>query len=208
MFSKKASAKDPAKSAPSAPEVTSAVPDPGAPRDKTKSGPTPRRKDAEAANKVPLVPGDRRAASKAARERNRELRDIQYKALQSGDEKGLPARDRGPVRRYARNYVDARRNLGEYFLLIALVFMVLIMMTAQVKNQTLPFIVTVLLYSMVFVTIFDAWYMWRKLKGKLIAKFGEDKVDKSVRWYAVMRVFQLRRARLPKPQVKHGEYPE
>ena len=60
---------------------------------------------------------------------------------------------------------------------------------------------------MVFVTIFDAWFMWRKLKPKLIEKFGADKINKSLRWYAVMRVFQLRRARLPKPQVKHGQYP-
>ena len=201
VFFKKASANDPVPSEPAAPK-------PGVisqRSDKTKSGPTPRRRDVEAANKVPLVPDDRRAAAKASRARDREMRDVQYRAMQSGDEKGLPVRDRGPVRRYARDYVDARRNMGEYFLLIALGFMVLIVVTAQ--NRELAALVTVLLYAMVFVTIFDAWFMWRKLKPKLIEKFGADKINKSLRWYAVMRVFQLRRARLPKPQVKHGQYP-
>ena len=30
-------------------------------------------------------------------------------ALKAGDERNLPARDRGPVRRYARDVVDSRR---------------------------------------------------------------------------------------------------
>lgn len=170
-----------------------------------KEGPTPRRKDAEARNKVPLVPTDRRAASKAQRARDREIREQQYKAMQTGDERHMPLRDRGPVRRYVRDYVDARRSLGEYFLIIAVVFMVAVMFTAQ--NLQLNLITTLLLYVVVFATIIDAVVMWRKLKAKLVAKFGADKVNKSLRWYAVMRVFQIRRARLPKPMVKHGQFP-
>ncbi|MGO1317848.1 MAG: DUF3043 domain-containing protein [Cellulomonadaceae bacterium] len=170
-----------------------------------KEGPTPRRKDAEARNKVPLVPTDRRAASKAQRARDREIREQQYKAMQTGDERHMPLRDRGPVRRYVRDYVDARRSLGEYFLIIAVVFMVAVMFTAQ--NLQLNLITTLLLYVVVFATIIDAVVMWKKLKAKLVAKFGADKVNKSLRWYAVMRVFQIRRARLPKPMVKHGQFP-
>ncbi len=44
------------------------------------------------------------------------------------------------------------------------------------------------------------------LKRKLGAKFGEDKVER-IRWYAAMRGLQLRRLRLPKPQVKRGAFP-
>ena len=44
------------------------------------------------------------------------------------------------------------------------------------------------------------------LRRKLAAKFGADKVEK-VRWYAAMRALQLRPLRLPKPQVKRGQYP-
>ena len=66
---------------------------------------------------------------------------------------------------------------------------------------------TALLAGIVLGTILDGFLMWRSLKKRLVAKFGAEKIDKSLRWYAVMRAFQIRRARLPKPQVKHGEYP-
>ena len=44
------------------------------------------------------------------------------------------------------------------------------------------------------------------LTRKIKAKFGEDKAER-VRWYAAMRALQLRPLRLPKPQVKRGQYP-
>ena len=49
-------------------------------------------------------------------------------------------------------------------------------------------------------------YAILKFNKKLAAKFGADKVEK-VRWYAAMRALQLRPLRLPKPQVKRGQYP-
>lgn len=204
MFSKKASAAKPDSSRSSnVPEVTP-EPEPVI-KDKTKTGPTPKRKVSEAANRVPLVPGDRRAAAKMQRERNKQLREKQYQAMQTGQEAALPARDKGPLKRYARNFVDARRNLGDYFLYIAGIFLVLMFVTAQFPLLT-P-IVTFVLYLLVFLAIADAWLMWRKLKAQLFEKFGPDADVKPVRWYSVMRVFQLRRARLPKPQVKYGEFP-
>lgn len=204
MFSKKASAakSDSSRSSNKSDGTPEPIP---AIRDKTKTGPTPKRKHAEAANKVPLVPGDRRAAAKAQRERNRQLREKQYKAMQTGQESALPARDKGPLKRYARNFVDARRNLGDYFLYIAGIFLVLMFVTTAFPRLT-P-VVTFVLYLLVFLAIADAWLMWRKLKAQLFEKFGPDADVKPLRWYSVMRVFQLRRARLPKPQVKYGEFP-
>ncbi len=204
MFSKKASAAQPDSNRPTkkshvTPELIHVI------KDKTKTGPTPKRKTAEAANRVPLVPGDRRAAAKKAREHNRELREKQYKAMQTGQESALPKRDRGPVKRYARNFVDARRNLGDYFLFIALFFMLMIVVTA--KFPTLTPLITLVLYTLVILAVVDAYVMWRKLKAQLFAKFGPDTDVKPARWYSVMRIFQLRRARLPKPQVKYGEHP-
>jgi hypothetical protein len=40
------------------------------------------------------------------------------------------------------------------------------------------------------------------------AKFGASKVERGLRWYAAMRALQLRMIRLPKPQVKRGQYPK
>jgi hypothetical protein len=170
-----------------------------------KGRPTPKRREAEAANKRPLVPTDRKEAARAARAAARAERDRQYRAMQTGDERFLPARDRGPVRRYIRDSVDARWSLGEFFLPIALVFVVLTVVFAQ--NLAVSGIIMILLYATVLVTILDAFLMWRRLKKRIAAKFGPDALERGMGMYAAMRVFQLRRGRLPRPQVKHGEHP-
>jgi hypothetical protein len=171
-----------------------------------KGRPTPKRRQAEAANKRPLVPDDRKAAAKAARLDARAKRDREFEALKTGDERYLPAKDRGPARRYIRDHVDARRNLGEFFLPMAVVLLVLQVTLAQV-NAGLAVFSLLFLYVFVIAMMVDAFIMWRTLKKRLVAKFGADAIPRGVAMYAVMRVFQLRRSRLPKPQVKHGEYP-
>lgn len=177
----------------------------GRPVQAGKGHPTPKRRTSEALNKRPLVPTDRKAAGKTARVAARAQRDREYQAMQTGDERYLPAKDKGPVRRYVRDFVDARWNLGEFFLPIAMIFVVATF--AFATNRTISTIVVLSLYLVVLVTIGDAFLMWRRLKKVLLAKFGADTYLKGLAMYAVMRGFQIRRARLPKPQVKHGEYP-
>jgi len=168
---------------------------------------TPKRKVAEAANRRPLVPADRKAAAKDARAQQRVERDRQYAAMQTGDERYLPAKDKGPKRRYVRTYVDARWNIGEFFLPVAIVMLLLNMALTSV-SPNLAFLGLLLLYVFIIAMVLDGVVMWRRLRKRLIAKFGADAIERGLMMYAVTRVFQIRRARLPKPQVKHGEYPE
>ncbi|MFC8924109.1 DUF3043 domain-containing protein [Cellulosimicrobium sp. NPDC057127] len=200
MFSRnRSSAPTPTSDAPAPEEAAAEIE-----RGTSKGRPTPKRRVAEAANKRPLVPNDRRAAAKAAREKQREMRDRQYQAMQTGDERYLPPRDKGPVKRYVRDHVDARWNLGEFFLPVALVFILLSLFTAN--NQALALATVMSLYAIVLLTVVDAFVMWRGLRKRIVAKFGE--VPRGTVMYAVMRAFQLRRARLPKPlHKKHGVYP-
>lgn len=170
-----------------------------------KGRPTPKRKISEAANKRPLVPADRKAAAKSGKVAARAQRDREYQAMQTGDEKYLPAKDKGPVRRHVRDHVDARWNLGEFFLPVAMLFVLATFIFS--KNQAASAIVILVLYAVVIVTMADAFVMWRRLKKKLAVKFGDDAHLRGLAMYSVMRAFQIRRARLPKPQVKHGEYP-
>lgn len=174
--------------------------------DKGKGRPTPKRKEAEAANKRPLVPTDRKAASKDAKAAQRAERERQYAAMQSGDERYLPAKDKGPVRRYIRQYVDARWSLGELFLPIAIVMLLANMLLTSVAPAA-AFFGLLALYVFILAMLADVFIMWRKLKKKITEKFGADKIVRGTMMYAVTRVFQLRRARLPKPQNKHGEWP-
>ncbi|HSU47182.1 MAG TPA: DUF3043 domain-containing protein, partial [Arthrobacter sp.] len=79
-----------------------------------KGAPTPSRKEQEAARKRPLVPNDRAAAKTADREARREEQARMRRAMDTGEERFLPVRDKGPQKRFARDFVDARFSLGEY----------------------------------------------------------------------------------------------
>lgn len=171
-----------------------------------KGRPTPKRKEAEARNKRPLVPDDRRGAAKEARARARAQRELEYQAMRNGDERHMPARDRGPVRRYVRDSVDARWNLGEFFLPLAAVFLVLQFVTAR-SAPVVALGALALLYAFIIAAVVDAWLMWRGLKKRIVATFGASAPMRGLAMYAVMRAFQVRPSRLPKPQVKHGQRP-
>ncbi|HEY0215572.1 MAG TPA: DUF3043 domain-containing protein [Cellulomonas sp.] len=172
-----------------------------------KGRPTPKRKVAEAANKRPLVPTDRKAAGKDARAAQRVERDRQYQAMQTGEERYLPAKDKGPVRRYVRQYVDARWSLGEFFLPVAIVMLLANMLLSSV-SAAVSFLGLIVLWVFIIAMVVDVAIMWRGLRKRLVARFGADAIVRGTMMYSITRVFQIRRARLPKPQVKHGEYPE
>ncbi|HLR56014.1 MAG TPA: DUF3043 domain-containing protein [Actinomycetales bacterium] len=170
----------------------------------SKGRPTPKRAEAEARNRRPLVP-DRSTARKSQRQANANLREKQRQALMSGDEKAMPPRDRGPVRRWARDYVDARWNIGEFFLPVALVVVIAVLFVGD--NPLFAFYTIIALYAIVLVSVIDAIILGRFLKKGLRSRFGEDKIPSGTVMYGVMRAFQIRRTRLPKPKVGRGEYP-
>ncbi|WP_125777370.1 DUF3043 domain-containing protein [Antribacter gilvus] len=170
-----------------------------------KGRPTPKRKQSQAANKRPLVPADRKAAAKAQRAQRRADRERSYQAMQTGDERYLPLKDKGPQRRYVRDFVDARWNLGEFFLPIAFVFLFATFFTQS--RPEIGLLVLVGLYGFLFLTLIDAALLWRSLKKRLIAKFGPE-VPRGTMMYAITRAYQMRRSRLPRAMSKkHGEYP-
>ncbi|WP_270889083.1 DUF3043 domain-containing protein [Pedococcus sp. 5OH_020] len=172
-------------------------------REGAKNRPTPRRRDQEAARKRPLVVTDRKAAREAERTHRREAQLKQRSAMVTGDDANLPARDKGPVRRFVRDYVDARWNLGEFMLPVMLVVLAL----SFIRVAWVFAVVSVGVYVLILVAAVDAFLMWRRLKKRLAAKFGEAKVERGLAMYAVMRGFQIRRSRMPRPQVKRGQLP-
>lgn len=172
-------------------------------REGAKNRPTPKRKDQEAANRRPLVVADRKAARGVDRDKRREAQLKQRAAMVTGDDAHLPARDKGPVRRYIRDYVDARWNLGEFMLPV----MVVVLALSFVRIPAVFAVVSIGVYALLLAAAVDAFLMWRGLKAKLVAKFGADKVGRGLAMYAAMRGFQLRRSRMPRPLVKRGEFP-
>lgn len=166
--------------------------DPQAP----KGRPTPKRSDSQTARrKAVIAPTDRKAAAKQARESRRADMAKQRQALAGGDERYLPARDRGPVRKYVREYVDSRFRVAEFFLPIA-VFILVLSIVRVGSVQTL----SLLLWLIVIVMIVgDSLITGLVLRGRLRKEFA-DKNTRGAVAYGLMRSLQMRRLRLPKPQ--------
>ena len=90
----------------------------------------------------------------------------------TGDEANLPLRDKGPAKRFIRDYVDARWNVGEFMLPV----MVLVLALTFLGNR-FPWalmLVFILVYGLILAGVIDAFLMWRRLRARLVAKFGEE----------------------------------
>ena len=84
-----------------------------------------------------------------------------------------------------------------------------ILVTTIAPQLSVPMMI--LLYVYLIAVIIDVAVMWRKLKKKLIEKYGEASVAKGSRSasYAWSRAIQVRRWRLPKPRSpKRGNWPK
>lgn len=164
---------------------------------------TPTRREREAARKRPLVPGDRKEAAKAARAKAAETRERARVGLASGDERYLPTRDKGPQRKFVRDYVDARWSVGEFLI----PFMFLVIVITFIPDPYIQTYSIFGLWAFFLLAVIDVVILGFQLKRKLTAKFGEARLERGFRWYAAMRALQLRPLRLPKAQVKRGAYP-
>ena len=166
-----------------------------------KGRPTPSRKEAEAAAraraKVPRTRKEQMAAQRAARgETSLRMRQ----AMKTGDERYLPARDRGPVRRFIRDYVDSRFSFIELMVPLLILSMVL----GYSGNQTMRNLGNTVLLTTFVVIVFDIVMLRFRLRKELARRFpGES--TKGTTLYAAMRSLQMKFLRLPKSQVRIGE---
>jgi hypothetical protein len=176
-----------------------------------KGRPTPSRRESEQRNRHPVVgrapvragatKEERKAAKAAQRADMSQQRAKMREAMVTGEERYLPTRDQGPARRFARDYVDARRNFGEYLLPAAVIVLAL----SMIRIRGLEYVPILMLYGVVLVIAVDAYLLRRRVGRLATEKFGDK--AKGAAGYAMMRSLQMRRTRMPRPQVKRGEFP-
>lgn len=185
------------------------------PKTSGKGRPTPSRKQAQKNDLRPLVPTQeqRKARRKEEKRRMRERQDREYEAMETGDLAHMPRAERLPIRIYVRDYVDARWNIAEFFVPVALGLMIVAMVLAAFSPIAAN-ILTLLMYVYLIAAIIDLVIMWwapkNGLRNRLIAKYGEGAM-KAARCatYACSRALQLRRWRMPKPRTnKRGQWPK
>lgn len=163
---------------------------------------TPTRAEREAQRKRPLVP-DTKEAKARARAELAERREKARIGMAAGDERYLPARDKGPQRRFARDFVDAGWHLGEG----VMPFMVLVIVATLIPIAAFQYWSFIALWIFILFVIGDMVLTSIRVKRAARERFGAERMEKGLGWYAAMRTVQMRFMRLPKPQVKRGQHP-
>ena len=166
-----------------------------------KGRPTPTRKEAEAAAKARAkVPRTRKEQAAAQRLARSQSSSKMREAMKTGDERYLPARDRGPVKRFIRDYVDSRFSFVELMIPVLLVTTVM----AWSGNATVASYGNAILFGMLLLIVVDMVRLRFKLRREITTRFpGEP--TKGTTYYAVMRSLQMKFMRLPKSQVRIGQ---
>jgi hypothetical protein len=166
-----------------------------------KGKPTPKRKEAQAKLKVsPLSPTASKEAKKTLKAQARVRRLEARAAYMRGEESALPVKDKGPARRFVRNYVDERKSVTEYFL----VFIMFILFLTVIPSPAVQLGAIVFMYSAMLWVAIDGFLLSRRVK-KLVAEKFPGEPTKGLGLYGWMRSTQLRRLRAPSPQVGPGK---
>ena len=120
--------------------------------------------------------------------------------MRRGEDWALPAKDQGPVKALARNYVDSRRRVSEFYMygLVVLLFLLFF------RNATVQTFLPPVLFLMIFIMVLDGYLIGRRLKT-LAAERYPGQSTRGVTVYAALRAMQFRKIRVPKPVVKPGD---
>lgn len=180
-----------------------------------KGRPTPKRDSGK--RRGPVAPAPMTASE--ARQRRKEARrtmtkeekradKLQRRAavtqrrerMMDGDEAYLLPRDKGPLRRYVRDIVDSRRGLLGLFMPISLGLIFVMLGVPQFQYYVSPTMLVVMALMAL-----DAILLARKVNKAVDAKFPDNtETHWKLGLYAAGRASQVRRMRMPRPQVSLG----
>ena len=183
LFKKKDAAEDAQAPAPES-QVSSAH--------QKKSGPTPTRKEAEAARKARVNP----TLSKQER-RRREGDAARRERMEQASR-----RDADPGRTLLRDVVDSRFRLGEVVMPVLLIVLALSLVVS--RNELLANGIMILFYVIVLAVIADLVLMWRQFT-RLLEERHPGHHRSGLFMYGMNRTLQIRRWRMPPPRVKRGD---
>jgi hypothetical protein len=183
-----------------------------------KGRPTPKRDSSR--RRGPIAPAPMTTAEarrrrkelrgpKLSREERREDKMVRRAAqsdrrehMMAGDDDYLLPRDKGPVRRFARDIVDSRRvSVLGLFMPAALGLIFIMLAVPQVQYYISPAMLVLMA-----IMIVDGLLLGRKV-NRLAGQKYPDHIETGWKlgFYAASRASQLRRMRAPRPQVNRGD---
>jgi Protein of unknown function (DUF3043) len=172
------------------------------PAEAAKGRPTPKRSVAEANRRQPITGSSRAPTTPRTpqdKAKARSNRAGKYEAMKRGEAWALNPRDRGPARALARDFVDSKRRISEYYMYVLIVLLAAVFL----RNTSAQQIVSPLILVLVVVILADAWLIRRSLT-RLMAERLPGESTRGLTMYSVMRALQIRRFRVPAPRVGPG----
>jgi hypothetical protein len=176
------------------------------PAEAAKGRPTPKRSEAERNRRQPITGSGSRSRATATprtpeeKARARGDRASKYEAMKKGESWALNPRDRGPAKALARDYIDSKRRISEYYMYI----LVLLLAAVFLRNKTEQQYISPLVLVLVVIIVIDAQVIRRSLR-KLVGERLPGESTRGLTMYAVMRALQIRRFRMPAPRVRPGD---
>jgi Protein of unknown function (DUF3043) len=104
------------------------------------------------------------------------------------------------VRALARDVVDARHGLSEWYLLAVVPIFILIFF----PSSSVKLIADILVLGVLIVVGSEGYYVGRKVQ-RLAQERYPGQSTRGIKLYAAMRGTQMRRLRMPKPRVDRGD---
>ncbi len=172
------------------------------PAEAAKGRPTPKRSVAEAKRRQPITGSRAPAAARTPEDKAkvRANRATKYDAMKRGEAWALNPRDRGPTRALARDFIDSKRRISEYYMYV----LVILLASIFLRDSSVQRIISPLVLVLVVAIVIDALLIRRSLT-KLIAERLPGESARGLTMYAEMRALQIRRFRVPAPRVHPGQ---
>jgi hypothetical protein len=171
-----------------------------------KGRPTPKRRDAAPRRQPVSAPRTSKEASQwrkqqaatparaggPAKMTNQELRAARMR----GEESALARKDRGPARKYARDWVDTRRMASNYLLILFPLYLASLLMP----------LLTAVAAAMLLILIAECAFAARRIKREIDQRFGKTRETAlGLTFYVLGRAYLPRRWRIPKPTHEIGD---
>lgn len=171
-----------------------------------KGRPTPKRSEAERGRRQGITGtpsrsgGGSRSGTKTSSADAQADRRARQEAIRRGEQWALPVRDRGPVKALARDYIDSRRRLSEYYMYLMIVLVVVLF----IKKSGLQLYAEPIALVLILLVVVDAAWLRFKLT-KLVRERLPGESTRGLTIYAVFRALQIRRFRVPPPRIRPGD---
>ena len=119
--------------------------------------------------------------------------------MKTGEERYFLARDKGPVRRFVRDFVDSRWSVVELMIPVLVFSMIL----GYSGNTQASVVSSYLLMAMFIIVILEMTGLRFRIRREVRQRFPDESL-KGLSYYAIIRAMQIRPLRMPKAQVKRG----